>query len=94
MSSHKYYVSRKYPIYQSQLKELPTFLHNLNPHKATGPDDIPTYLLKELSYEIAPILMKIFQSSLHQGVLPAEWKSANVIPIFKKGDCSKTCRNY
>jgi len=36
------------------------------------------------------LLMKNFQSSSHQGVLPAEWKSANVIPIFKKDDRSKT----
>ena len=35
----------------------------------------------------------IFQSSLQQGVLPAEWKSANIVPIFKKGDRTKTC-NY
>jgi len=37
---------------------------------------------------------KIFQSSLHQGVLPAEWKSANVFPIFKKGDHTKVLSNY
>jgi len=68
-------------------------LHNIKPHKATGPDGIPAYFLKELSYEIAPILTKIFQSSLHQGVLPTEWKSANVISIFKKGDRT-TVSNY
>ena len=68
-------------------------LHNLNPHKATGPDGIPAYFLKELSHEIAPFLTLIFQSSLQQGVLPAEWKSANIVPIFKKGDRTKTC-NY
>ena len=68
-------------------------LHNLNPHKATGPDGIPAYFLKELSHEIAPSLTLIFQSSLQQGVLPAEWKSANIVPIFKKGDRTKTC-NY
>ena len=68
-------------------------LHNLSTHKATGLDSIPAYFLKELSYEITPILTKIFISPLHQGVLPAEWKSANVIPIFKKGDRTNTC-NY
>ena len=35
-------------------------LQNLNPHKASGPDGIPAYLLKECSNEIAPILTLIF----------------------------------
>jgi len=43
----------------------------------------PAYFLKKLSHEIAPILTLIFQSSLYQDVLPAEWNFANVIPIFK-----------
>ena len=68
-------------------------LQHLDPHKATGPDGIPAYFLKELSYEIAPILTLIFQSSLHQGFLPEEWKTANIIPIFKKGGHTRTC-NY
>ena len=45
------------------VKGVANLLHNLNPHKATGPDGIPAYFLKELSYEIAPILTKNFQSS-------------------------------
>ena len=61
-------------------------LQNLNPHKATGPDGIPAYLLKECSNEIAPILTLIFQCSMQQGSMPDEWKTANIIPIFKKGD--------
>ena len=41
-------------------------LCNLNPHKATGPDRIPAYFLKECSIEIAPILTfnLIFQCSI------------------------------
>ena len=66
-------------------------LRNLNPHKATGPDGIPAYFLKECSIEIAPILTLIFQySSVHQGPMPDEWKTANIIPIFEKGDRTNT----
>ena len=68
-------------------------LRTLNHHKATGPDNIPAYFLKELSEELAPILTLIFQSSLHQGFLPDDWKVANIIPIFKKGSRTQTC-NY
>ena len=60
-------------------------LSNLKSHKASGPDNIPVFFLKETANEIAPILTQIFQSSLDQGVLPSDWKTANIIPIFKKG---------
>ena len=35
-------------------------LRNLNITKASGPDSIPCRFLKELSFEIAPILSAIF----------------------------------
>ena len=38
-------------------------------------------------------LTVIFQMSLDTGILPLDWKQANVAPIFKKGDCSKA-NNY
>ena len=63
-------------------------LGNLNVHKSTGPDCIPARLLKELSMELAPALSHIFQASLQQGCIPTEWKKANIVPIFKKGNRS------
>ena len=71
------------------VEEVANLLHQLKPHKAIGPDGIPVYFLKEMSHEIAPILSLMFQSSLHQGILPADWKSTNFISMFKKGDCTK-----
>ena len=68
-------------------------LENLDPHKAMGPDNIPSKLLKETASLMAPLLAFIYQSSLHQGKLPAEWKHANVIPIYKKGS-RKCAANY
>ena len=35
---------------------------------------------------MAPLLTFIFQSSLDQGQLPQDWKSANITPIYKKGN--------
>ena len=68
-------------------------LHNINPHKATGPDTIPGRLLKELAAHLAPVYTILFQASLNQGTLPSDWKTAHVTPIFKKGDPKEAC-NY
>ena len=56
-------------------------------NKASGPDGMPTYILKELhvSHELAPILASLFQQSLDLGQLPNDWIKANVVPIFRKG---------
>ena len=58
-------------------------LLNLNPSKAPGPDEIKPRVLKELATEIAPILTIIFQISLESGVVPSDWKTARVAPVYK-----------
>ena len=63
-------------------------LRDLNPKKAIGPDLIPTRILKENAEEIAPILRVIFQQSLDTGIIPNDWRRANVTAIFKKGSRS------
>ncbi|MCG8034729.1 MAG: reverse transcriptase family protein [Candidatus Thiodiazotropha taylori] len=62
-----------------------TLLKKLNPNKASGPDQISPRLLKELNHELAPILTKIFSCSLETGIVPDDWKTALVAPVYKKG---------
>ena len=69
------------------------FLSNLKIHKATGPDRISARVLKEMHSSIAPILKVIFDCCLNTGVVPNDWKVANVTPLFKKGDRLQTS-NY
>ena len=57
----------------------------LKTDKASGPDAIPPWFLKEYAAEIAPILTNIFQDSIESGTVPSRWKSANVCGVFKKG---------
>jgi len=61
-------------------------LLNINIHKASGPDQIPNILLKELANEIAPALTELYNQTLKDGDIPVDWRRANVAPIFKKGD--------
>ena len=57
----------------------------LDPHKASGSDNIPARVLKETAYEITPMLTHLFQQSLDTGDIPHDWRSARVTPIYKKG---------
>ena len=68
-------------------------LESLTVNKASGPHGVPTYLLRELSHELAPILASLFQQSLDQGQLPNDWIKANVVPILKKGKRSLASNN-
>ena len=68
-------------------------LSNLNPHKACGPDNIHSRVLKELREHTAPILTLLFTKSLETGITPTDWKHANVAPVFKKGEKYKAV-NY
>ena len=70
-----------------------TLLKNLNPNKASGPDQIFPRLLKELHHEIAPILTKIYSSTLETGFVLDDWKSALVAPVYKKGPIHKPGNN-
>ena len=68
-------------------------LKDIKPYKASRPDNIPGRLLKEAAEELAPGLTFLFQISLDSGKIPADWKSALVTPVFKKGNRSSTA-NY
>ena len=61
-------------------------LESLDVTKATGPDEIPVRLLKKTASATAPSLCQLFNKSLSTGSLPQEWKTANVVPVFKKGE--------
>ena len=45
-------------------------LQELDPHKATGPDNIPANLLKLTAPQTAPSLVLVFTASVIQGKLP------------------------
>lgn len=60
-------------------------LQKINTSKAAGPDLLPARILKEAAVELTPILTALFQQSYDSGLLPADWKKANVAAIYKKG---------
>ena len=70
-----------------------TLLSDIDPNKAQGPDKIAPIILKNCAVEIAPILQVIFEQSLNLGILPFDWLTANICPVFKKGN-RKDPSNY
>ena len=56
----------------------------LNPKKASGPDKIPNWFLKEYSYLLAFPVKEILNCSFREQRLPAIWKMADVSPLPKK----------
>ena len=44
-------------------------------------------------HELSPVLAQIFSKSTEEGEVPADWRTANVTPIFKKGAKTKM-ENY
>ena len=56
-------------------------------NKSLGVDGIPPKLLIETMETVEQISLlpaRVFNLSLKEGVVPFEWKEANIIPLFKK----------
>ena len=60
-------------------------LRKLDAYKSMGPDGLHPRVLKELADVVAKPLSIIFQQSWLTRDVSVDWKLANVMPIFKKG---------
>ena len=83
--------------YLGQLIVTPTMvamkLRDMKDNKSPGVDRIPPKLLLEIVEQISTPLATVFNLSLEEGIVPLEWKEANIIPLFKKGSRNKS-ENY
>ena len=55
--------------------------------ESPGVDGTSPKLLIETVEQISTSLAHVFNMSRHEGIVPFEWKEANIIPLFKK--CSR-----
>jgi len=60
-------------------------LEHLPMDKAPGPDGLHPLLLRSCAVAIAEPLSLIYNRSFAAGLVPSDWKIADIVPIFKKG---------
>ena len=70
------------------VEEMSDIIQIIHPNKASGPDVISQKMLKLCPNKIALPLQMIFNKSLQQSKYLTNWKLAQVIAVFKKGDSS------
>ena len=63
-------------------------LVKLSTSKATGLDNIAAKVLKMAAPVVAPSLTEFFNMSIDTQQFPSDWKTAKVIPLFKRGQRS------
>ena len=68
-------------------------IRDMKDNKSPGVDGIPPKLLLEIVEQISIPLATMFNLSLDEGIVPLEWKEANIIQLFKKGSRNKS-ENY
>ena len=74
--------------YLGQLIITPTMvaikIRDMKDNKSPGVDGITPKLLLEIAEQISIPLATVFNLSLEEGIVPLEWKEANIIQLFKK----------
>ena len=68
-----------------KIEDIKLRLSKIQINKSPGPDLIHPRLLYETRDQIAYPLKRIFECSYKTKQLPADWKSANISAIYKKG---------
>ena len=58
-------------------------IDKLPSRSAPGPDGITNYLIKQLKFELIPVLNVLFEKSLDTGILPSHYLKAYIKPIKK-----------
>ena len=74
-------------------RKIRKLLKMVNPNKAAGPDGIHGKILKNCAVSLAYPLSLIFRTTYNSGMIPKDWKVANVVPVHKKGS-KMTVENY
>ena len=90
LEKQKYFNPTDYIIKESEISKCIKVLKN---KKSPGLDGILNEMIRYSQSALLPVLTKIFNNILGTGNYPDTWRTAYIIPIFKKGDVMDT-NNY
>ena len=85
--------SKMFSIDSVDESTISTLLQKLTNKSTRTPDNLPEILLKNLRFSITKFLCMFFALSLQRGQTPSQWKTAIVVPIYKKA-AKNNPRNY
>ena len=68
------------------MAETELILKSLDPNKDTGQDQIPARVLRDGASVLAAPIARLTNTVIDNACVPAEWKLAEISPIFKRAD--------
>ena len=81
-------VEKKLANIDYSFNEVKRHLLKLKTNKSPGPDHIAPCILKSCALKLAPSITYMVNKSFNTGLLPDEWKHADITPLHKKGSKS------
>ena len=81
---HPRYVGNSLETFNFRQEDVQEKLNHLNVYKSTGPDLLHPRVLRTLEDMLRGPLNPFFNKSAETGIIPADWKYANVTAIHKK----------
>ena len=61
---------------------------------AAGPDEVPPTFLKNIGNHAKTELLRVFNMSFREGVVPQVWRNAVIIPLLKSGKPANSIESY
>ena len=58
-------------------------INSMKENKSPGVDGVSPTILKETVEQISSPLAHVYNMLLQEGIVPLEWKEANIIPLFQ-----------
>ena len=83
LQKHALTPSRSLFLYPTDEGEVQSTIKLLKPKTSTGPDDISSWLLKQINKSICKPLSILINKSMENGQFPNNLKIAKIVPIYK-----------
>ena len=83
-ATNRYATQQPNSMYHISVLDVEKRLAKVKPNKAPGPDGITSWMLRDLSAQLAGPVAALFNSSIRDGYVPQPWKSAYITALPKK----------